>query len=134
MPFTNQDRVGKAMELLRAGLAPLAEREFASLHQAQAAEAACRYAGDDRTIASKELEDWDVAAFLKLRWEAWNDVFGRTQGRAGHSMYRSGATEELDLWDGALALAEVERAEVPPFPMFGTDRAGAPLVRPQSSV
>ena len=28
MAITNQERVGKAMELLRQGLAPFAEREF----------------------------------------------------------------------------------------------------------
>ena len=30
MAITNQERVGKAMELLRAGLAPFVEREFKS--------------------------------------------------------------------------------------------------------
>lgn len=40
MAITNQERVGKAMELLRAGLAPFVEREFKSQHQAQGAEAA----------------------------------------------------------------------------------------------
>jgi hypothetical protein len=30
MAITNQERVGKAMELLRAGLAPYVEREFKS--------------------------------------------------------------------------------------------------------
>ena len=39
MAITNQDRVGKAMDLLRAGLAPFVEREFKSQHQAQAAKA-----------------------------------------------------------------------------------------------
>ena len=37
MAITNQERVGKAMELLRAGLAPFVEREFKSQHKAQAA-------------------------------------------------------------------------------------------------
>ena len=32
MAITNQERVGKAMELLRAGLAPFVEREFENLH------------------------------------------------------------------------------------------------------
>jgi hypothetical protein len=31
MVITNQERVGKAMELLRAGLAPFIEREFNNL-------------------------------------------------------------------------------------------------------
>ncbi len=86
MAITNQERVGKAMELLRAGLAPFVEREFNNLHQAQAADAARRYLGDDRTVGKKPLADWDVAALLKLMWEAWNDVFGRTLGRAERSL------------------------------------------------
>ena len=86
MAITNQERVGKAMELLRAGLAPFVEREFNNLHQAQAADAARRYLGDDRTVGKKPLAEWDVAALLKLMWEAWNEVFGRTLGRAERSL------------------------------------------------
>ncbi len=86
MAITNQDRVGKAMELLRAGLAPFAEREFRSIHKAQADDAARRYSSDDRTAARKPLADWDVAALLKLMWEAWNDIFGKTLGRAERSL------------------------------------------------
>ena len=86
MAITNQDRVGKAMELLRAGLAPFVEREFKSQHQAQAAEAARRYFGDDRTVGKKPVAEWDVAALLKLMWEAWNEVFGKTLGRAERSL------------------------------------------------
>ena len=86
MAITNQDRVGKAMELLRAGLAPFVEREFKSQHQAQAAEAARRYFGDDRTVGKKPVTEWDVAALLKLMWEAWNEVFARTLGRAERSL------------------------------------------------
>jgi hypothetical protein len=74
------------MELLRAGLAPFVEREFTSLHQAQAAEVARRYFGDDRTVGKKPLAEWDVAALLKLMWEAWNAVFGKTLGRAERSL------------------------------------------------
>lgn len=86
MAISNQERVGKAMELLRAGLAPFVEREFKNLHQAQAADAALRYLGGDRTVAKKPLADWDVAALLRLMWEAWNDVFGKTLGRAERSL------------------------------------------------
>ena len=86
MAITNQDRVGKAMELLRAGLAPFVEREFKSQHQAQSVEAARRYFGDDRTVGKKAIAEWDVAALLKLMWEAWNAVFGRTLGRAERSL------------------------------------------------
>ena len=74
MAITNQERVGKAMDLLRSALAPFVEREFKSQHQAQAADAARRYFGDDRTVGKKPVAEWDVAALLKLMWDAWNDA------------------------------------------------------------
>jgi predicted AAA+ superfamily ATPase len=86
MAITNQERVGKAMELLRQGLAPFVEREFKSVHKAQTADAGRRYMGDDRTLGKKPIADWDAAALLKLMSEAWNDVFGRTLGRAERSL------------------------------------------------
>jgi predicted AAA+ superfamily ATPase len=86
MAITNQERVGKAMELLRAGLAPFVEREFRNLHQAEAANVARRYFGEDRTVGKKAVTAWDVAALLKLMWEAWNEVFGKTLGRAERSL------------------------------------------------
>jgi predicted AAA+ superfamily ATPase len=86
MAITNQDRVGKAMDLLRAGLAPFVEREFKSQHQAQAGDAARRYFTDDRTVGKKPIVEWDVAALLKLMWEAWNEVFAKTLGRAERSL------------------------------------------------
>src|SRR5262245_2504641 len=111
MAITNQERVGKAMELLRTGLEPFVEREFTSLHKAQTAEAARRYAGDDRTIGRKALKDWDVAALLKVMWEAWNDVFGKTLGRAERSL-----VQELRDWRNHWAHQE-------PFSSDDTDRA-----------
>ena len=86
MAITNQERVGKGMALLRAGLAPFVEREFTSQHHAQAVETARRYVGDDRTVGKKPVAEWDVAALLKLMWDAWHDVFGRTLGRAERSL------------------------------------------------
>ncbi len=86
MAITNQERVGKAMELLRAGLAPFVEREFKSQHQEQAAEVARRYFGDDRVVGKNPVTEWDVAALLKLMWEAWNEVFSRTLGRTERSL------------------------------------------------
>jgi predicted AAA+ superfamily ATPase len=86
MAITNQERVGKAMELLRQSLAPFAEREFTNLHGAQASAEALRYLGDDRLFAKKPIAEWDVAVLLKLMWEAWNDVFKRTLGFSERSL------------------------------------------------
>ncbi len=111
MAITNQERVGKAMDLLRAGLAPYAEREFKSLHKDRAADAARRYFGDDRTVGKKQVADWDVAALLKLMWEAWNEVFGKTLGRAERSL-----VQELRDWRNKWAHQE-------PFSSDDADRA-----------
>ena len=86
MAITNQERVGKALDLLRGGLAPFVEREFAGLHLAKAADEARRYLGDDRNAAKKPIADWDVAGLLKVMWEAWNEIFSRTLGRAERSL------------------------------------------------
>ncbi len=86
MAISNQERVGKAMELLRAGLAPFVERELKGLREAAAADVERRHLGDERGAGRKALAEWDVAALLKLMWEAWNDVFGKTLGRAERSL------------------------------------------------
>src|SRR5690242_6589077 len=86
MAVTNHERVGRAMDLLKAGLAPYVEREFASVYAAKAGAALLRLAGEDRMLAKKPLEQWDVAALLKLMWESWNDVFRRTLGHAERSI------------------------------------------------
>jgi len=111
MAISNQDRVGKAMELLRAGLAPFVARELKSQHQAKADEEARRYFGDDRTVGKKPVAEWDVAALLKLMWEAWNAVFGKTLGRAERSLVQ-------ELRDGRNKWAHQE-----PFSSDDADRA-----------
>src|SRR5262245_38109674 len=93
MAITNQERIGKAMELLRQGLAPFVAREFASQYKTQSVDAARRLIGDDRSLGKRAIEDWDASALLKLMWEAWNDVFGRTLGRAERSL-----VQELRDW------------------------------------
>ncbi len=111
MAITNQERISKAMELLRAGLAPFVEREFTNLHKEQVMEAARRYVSDDRTVGKKPIAQWDVAALLKLTWDAWNDVFGRTLGRAERSLV-SELRDARNKW-----------AHQDPFSSDDTDRA-----------
>jgi predicted AAA+ superfamily ATPase len=117
MALTNQELVGKAMDLLRAGLAPFVEREFKNVHQAGADNAARRYLKDDRTVGKKPLFEWDVAALLKLMWEAWHDVFGRTLGRAERSL-----VQELRDWRNKWAHQE-------PFASRDAERAMDSMVR-----
>ena len=45
MAITNHERVGKALELLKAGLGPFAEREFANTYQTKAQSQAALFSG-----------------------------------------------------------------------------------------
>ena len=87
MATTNHERVNKAMELLRAGLAPFVRREVMAKVKAGAVymDAICRFAEDPK-LADKSIDDWDAAALLKLMWDMWNDVFRDTLGFTERSL------------------------------------------------
>jgi len=86
MAITNHERVGKAMELLKSGIGPFVEREFANTYKGEAAGRISRFLGEDRLNAKKPIVEWDAAALLKLMWESWNDVFRKTLGPAERSL------------------------------------------------
>jgi predicted AAA+ superfamily ATPase len=87
MAITNQERVGKAMELLRAGVAPYVDREVQAAVKAGSVRMdSIRRFADDPMLGQKPIAQWDAAGLLKLMWETWNDVFGRTLGRAERSL------------------------------------------------
>src|SRR5271166_3127045 len=87
MAITNQERVGKAMDLLRVGLAPFVEREVQSAVKVGTVRMdAVRRFADDPMLGSKPIAQWDVAGLLKLMWETWNDVFRRTLGHSERSL------------------------------------------------
>ena len=83
MATTNHERVGKAMELLKAGLGPFVDREVDGAVKRQRVNAATlRSFVDDPMIGDRRPTEWDVAALLKLMWETWNDVFRSILGPA----------------------------------------------------
>src|SRR5262245_61764372 len=86
MAITNHDRVGKAMELLKAGVGPFVDREFKITYRDRAAAEAGRFLGEDRINSKRPMAEWDVSALLKLMWESWNEVFRRTLGPAERSL------------------------------------------------
>src|SRR5271165_4607690 len=86
MAITNHDRVGKAMELLKAGIGPFVEREFKSTYKDRAAAELQRLLGEDRLNAKKAITALDVSALLKIMWDSWNDVFRMTLGPAERSL------------------------------------------------
>jgi predicted AAA+ superfamily ATPase len=87
MAINNHERVGKAMELVKAGVGPFVEREIKSAIAANTVSLQkVRGFVDDPMLANKSIGEWDAAALLKLMWETWNDVFRNTLGRAERSL------------------------------------------------
>jgi predicted AAA+ superfamily ATPase len=86
MAITNQQRVGKALDLLRDGLGDFIQREFQSKYNERSLSEAQRFLGTDRLRGNKAIVEWDAAALLRLMWESWNDVFRITLGHAERTL------------------------------------------------
>ena len=87
MAITNHERVGKSLELLKAGLGPFVDREVKGALESRRLDAfKLRGYAEDSMLANKPTSEWDVAALLKLMWETWNDVFRTILGRAERSL------------------------------------------------
>lgn len=86
MAITNHERVGRALELLRKGLAPFAQRELKNVFKKDAEEEAERLTDNDRNVEGKPLPEWDAAALLKLMIGGWEEVFKAALGPAERSL------------------------------------------------
>ena len=83
MAITNHERVGKALDLLKAGLGPFVEREVrAAIKVGRLKAPSLRGFVDDPRIGDRPVVEWDVAALLKLMWDTWHDVFREILGPA----------------------------------------------------
>src|SRR5690349_20249728 len=88
MAITNQERVGKALELLRDGLRPFVEREMKAVH----GEKWVKVAEEGFPLGKSKggLVFTDPAALLSILLNEWNRVFektlGKTERNAVHSM------------------------------------------------
>src|SRR5688572_7954833 len=87
MAITNQDRVGKAMDLLRGGLVPFVEREMLrpgpTLNQR---EKKLKGIAKEARLTDKPLSDWDVSGLLRLMSESWYDAFASALGYAEQAL------------------------------------------------
>ena len=86
MAITNHERVGKALELLKTGLGPFAEREYKNIFKDTVAVEIRQLVADDRMNIDKPMAEWDVAVLLKLIWDSWNTVFRLTLGHTERSL------------------------------------------------
>ena len=89
---TNQERVNRALDLLRHGLAPFVARELRKKVQAVPHDRLHQLA-EDRNLAERPIDDWDVLALLKLMEATWDSAFRGTLGRI-----ERGLVSELREW------------------------------------
>src|ERR1051326_4376089 len=88
MAQSNHERIGKALELLNDGLRPYLEREMRGIYGDRWVDEAQSGLREDRIPAKGKTKqpNWDTQALLAVMWERWNDVFGKTLGRAERSI------------------------------------------------
>ena len=84
MAITNHERVGKALDLLKAGLGPFVEREIKGAIESRKLDAhqLSNY-GEDRVVGNKPIPEQDVAGLLKLMWDTWHHSLSRDSGTGG---------------------------------------------------
>ncbi len=86
MAITNQERVGKALDHLRAGLAPFVEREVRAATERGKSVPALQAFAEDPMFKDRAIDKWDASLLLKFMWDSWNDVFRDTLGHAERSL------------------------------------------------
>ena len=85
MATTNRERVGLALDLLKAGLMPFVAREFIDHHKSRTGQELERILRI-RQEPKQAFIQMDSAALLKLMWVSWNEVFVKTLGHAERSL------------------------------------------------
>jgi len=88
MAISNHERVGKAMELLKDGLAPFVERELKAHHSQSWFDEAKASVSEMQTtfLGTASAPKWDVASLLVVMWNQWNVVFRKILGQAERTL------------------------------------------------
>ena len=86
MAVTNRDRVGSAMDALKTGLAAFVSREFINHHKGHSSTVLQQVLGEPVHDAKGHFAGMDVAGFLRVMWESWNEVYRNILGHAERSL------------------------------------------------
>ena len=97
MESTNNERVARALDLLKAGLGPIVSSEMESRINWRGVDAAQRQFRNNPELRKLPLREWDAAALLTLMWDRWHDVFGEFLGRDARN-YVSELREHRKRW------------------------------------
>ena len=96
--ISNHERVGKGLELLRAGLGPFVEREVKAAVDCRRLDAHdLRGSLEDPKLEGKKVSQWDALALLKLMATHWRSAFRDSLGHAERS-YVSELREHRNKW------------------------------------
>jgi hypothetical protein len=86
MAISNRERVGRILELLRKGLQPFVERELAAVYgEAWREKVAENVPGPKGEIPGKTVT-LDTYTLLKVMWNLWHQVFGKTLGQSERTL------------------------------------------------
>ncbi len=82
MAITNHDRISKAMELLKEGLAPFVERELKAEDAQGWLDLVRTSLPDTQTqlFENSGTPKWDAVSLLVVMWNQWNQIFRKTLG------------------------------------------------------
>lgn len=86
MALSNHERVGKALDLLRAGLRPFVEREMKAMYSGAWKNKVDEILAGTKPQGKKKNTLKDVAAQLVVMDREWGRVFSRTLGKAERSL------------------------------------------------
>ncbi len=86
MAITNRDRVGSAMDSLKAGLGPFVSREFISRHKGSTPQVLQRILGMTFQDPKRPFHEMDTAGLLRVMWNSWNEVFAIPLGPVERSL------------------------------------------------
>ncbi|NCC34953.1 MAG: ATP-binding protein, partial [Chloroflexia bacterium] len=85
MALSNRDRVNKGLELLQLGLRPFVERELLAVYGKYWVTKVTEHWPNDLKWDGDEPR-LDASPLLRIMWEQWNSVFGKTLGHAERSL------------------------------------------------
>ncbi len=86
MALSNHERVGKALDLLVAGLKPFVERELQATYGKDWVAKAGLIEVRPAPGKKQNARNLDSHALLSLMWDQWNDVFKKILGQAERSL------------------------------------------------
>jgi predicted AAA+ superfamily ATPase len=88
MAISNHERVGKALDLVKAGLLPFVERELKAQHAQKWFDEVKVAVGPSQASLFRDegKAPWDAASLLTVMWNQWNVTFKKTLGQAARTL------------------------------------------------